>query len=144
MVITDRYDHSLDDKNRLAIPSQVRNALTPEVDGICFYVVPKNRYLELVPEKLFISSSAQFQSGLEVDEQLAKKKRRIFASATRVEIDKAGRVCIPDRYIAGSKTQGDLPKVSLGKDVALVGVGDRLELWNRSEYDIHYAEIMAG
>ena len=33
MVITDRFDHVIDDKGRLAIPSQVRNAMDPQIDG---------------------------------------------------------------------------------------------------------------
>ena len=53
MVITDRYDHVIDDKNRLAIPSQVRNVMNPETDGTAFYLVPEGRYLQLIPGKLF-------------------------------------------------------------------------------------------
>ena len=53
MVITDRFDHVIDDKNRLAIPSPIRNAMDPEVDGKAFYLVPEGRYLQLIPEKLF-------------------------------------------------------------------------------------------
>src|SRR4051812_28151980 len=46
MVITDRHDHVIDDKNRLSIPSQIRNAMDPERDGEGFYLVPEGRYLQ--------------------------------------------------------------------------------------------------
>ena len=103
MVITDRFDHVIDDKNRLAIPSPIRNAMDPEVDGKAFYLVPESRYLQLIPEKLFERLSQQTQTGLMPSPEVAKARRLVFSNASRVEPDKQGRVIVPDRYMADSK-----------------------------------------
>ncbi len=88
MVITDRYDHVIDDKNRLAIPSQIRNAMDPEIDGTAFYVFPEGRYLQLIPEKLFQKLAGNVTAGLALTPEAAKARRLVFAMASRVEPDK--------------------------------------------------------
>ena len=64
MVITDHFDHVIDDKNRLAIPSQIRNSMDKEQDGEFFYLVPRKKYLQLIPEKAFIRNAAQHAAGI--------------------------------------------------------------------------------
>ena len=143
MVITDRYDHVIDDKNRLAIPSQVRNALDPEVDGTAFYLVPEGRYLQLIPEKLFQRLATLANAGLQVPPELARARRLMFAAASRLEPDKAGRVNIPERFMADGKKPDPFGEAMLGREVTLVGAGDRLELWNRADLQAHLRELFA-
>ena len=62
--------------------------------------------------------------------------RRFFlGSAVDVELDSAARTLIPPelRAMAG-----------LDKDVLLLGMGHRLELWDTNRYAAHQAQIMAG
>lgn len=143
MVITDRYDHVIDDKNRLAIPSQVRNAMDPQVDGEAFYLVPEGRYLQLIPEKLFHQLAGLAKAGLSVPPEVAKARRLMFYSASRLEMDKQGRCIVPDRFMADSKNRDPLSEAILGREVTLMGVGDRLELWNRDDLRNHLRELMA-
>lgn len=143
MVITDRYDHVIDDKNRLAIPSQVRNALNPETDGTAFYLVPEGRYLQLIPEKLFERMANQSPTGLMPAPEVAKVRRYLFSMASRLEPDKQGRVAIPDRFLADSKNHDPITPAFIGREVTLVGANDRLELWNRADYINHMRELMA-
>ena len=143
MVITDRYDHVIDDKNRLAIPSQIRNAMDPEKDGSAFVLVPEGRYLQLIPEKLFEKLSSQSAVGLAMSPDVAKARRIIFANASRLEPDKSGRVIIPDRFMADSKNRDPFAEATLTHEVTLVGANDRLELWNRHDFLNHMRELMA-
>jgi len=133
MVITGRYDHLIDDKGRLAIPSQVRNAMDPQIDGAAFYLVPEENYLQLIPEKLFDRLS-QVPAGLKPSEEVARIRRVLFSTTTRLEPDKQGRVIIPDGVMADSSSPDRLIKVRLKREVTLVGASDRLELWNREDY----------
>ena len=144
MVITDRYDHVIDDKNRLAIPSQVRNRMDPQVDGEAFYLVPENRYLSVIPEKLFEKLAAQATAGLAMSDEEAEVRRMVFATASRLEPDKQGRVIIPDRFIFNGKEQDPFTEAVLGREVTLVGVGDRMELWNRADLAAHMRELRAS
>jgi len=143
MVITDRYDHIIDDKNRLAIPSQIRNAMNPDSDGIAFILVPEGRYLQLIPEKLFEKLSSQSAAGLAMSSDVAKARRIIFANASRLEPDKTGRVIIPDRFMADGKNRDPFTEAMLTREVTLVGANDRLELWNRHDFHSHMRELMA-
>ena len=62
--------------------------------------------------------------------------RRFFVgSAVDVEVDSAARVLVPPelRTMAG-----------LDKDVLLLGMGQRLELWDATRYAAHQAQVMAG
>jgi MraZ protein len=142
MIITDRYEHVIDDKGRLAIPSQIRNVMDPQVDGTAFYLVSEGRYLQLIPEKLFERLALLSPTGLMPAPEAAKVRRFIFSNASRLEPDKQGRVMIPDRYMADSKHRDPITPGILGRDVMLVGVGERLELWNRADYIAHMRELM--
>ena len=143
MVITDRYDHTIDEKGRLAIPSSVRGAMDPELDGTAFIVVPEGRYLQLIPEKMFQREAGLMTAGLTVPPAVAKARRLLFATATRLEPDKSGRVIVPDRFRAKGKSRDPFSEAVLGDDVTLVGVGDRMELWNRDDFYAHLRELMA-
>lgn len=141
MVFTDRYDHVIDDKNRLAIPSQIRNAMSEQSNN-SFYIVPEGRYLQLLPESLFQQLSAVAHAGLTVSADLAKARRLLFATASRLEWDKAGRVVVPDRYLKGGKSGNDFGEAILTRQVTLVGVGDRVEVWNTQDFTAHLRELI--
>jgi MraZ protein len=141
MVITDRYDHLVDDKGRLAIPSQIRNAMDPQEDGTGFYLLPETRYLQLIPEKLFKRLAAQATAGLALPADAAKARRVVFGNTSYVEPDKQGRVIIPERFLADGKVQDPFSPPRLGREVTLLGAGDRVELWNRSQLDAHLNEL---
>jgi len=140
MVITDRYDHVIDDKNRLAIPSQIRNAMDPDQDGNGFYLVPEGRYLQLIPEKLFERLASQAPAGLMPGAEVAKVRRYVYSMSSKLDPDKQGRVMIPDRFMKESKNPDPLATALLNREVTLVGSGDRLELWNRDDYIAHMRE----
>ncbi len=143
MVITDRYDHVIDDKNRLAIPSIIRNALDPEKDGIAFYLVPETRYLQLIPEKLFERLVNVVPTGLMPAPEVAKVRRLIISNASRLEPDGQGRVIIPERFMVDGKIRDSFTRAFIERKVTLVGAVDRLELWNRADYAAHMRELDA-
>ena len=142
MVITDRYDHLIDEKNRLAIPSQIRAAMDATLDGTAFYLVPEGRYLQMIPEKLFQRLANLAQVGLVVPAEVAKARRLMFAMASRIEPDKQGRVVIPERFLRDHGA-GPFGQTLLGREVTLVGAGDRVELWDRADFESHTRELLA-
>jgi MraZ protein len=143
MVFTGRYDHVIDDKGRLAIPSQLRNQLVPEIHGTGFYLMQESRYLQLIPEKAFEELSGNIRPGLMPAAQVAKARRFLFSMTTKLDPDKQGRVMIPDGFMRDSKTPDPLAQTTLNREVTLVGNGDRIEIWNRDEYLNHMREAKA-
>jgi MraZ protein len=143
MVFTGRYDHVIDEKGRLAIPSSLRNELNSETDGNAFYLVQNSRYLQLLPAQVFEAFSNKIQAGLLPRAQVAKARRFLFSMCFKLVPDKQGRVMIPDGLMRDSKTPDPLAQTTLNREVTLVGAGDRIEIWNRDEYLAHMREARA-
>ena len=143
MVFTGRFDHLIDDKGRLAIPSSLRSQMNPEIHGTGFYLVQESRYLQLVPEKAFEAVCGNIRTGLLPRAQVAKARRFLFSMTFKLEPDKQGRVMIPDGFMKDSKNPDPLAQTSLNREVTLVGNGDRIEVWNREEFLAHMREAKA-
>ncbi len=116
------YNHSIDTKGRVIVPSKFREKLGDEfvvtqgLDG-CLFVFPDAEWQKF-EEKL---------TALPVADKNARKFTRFFlAGAANVEVDKQGRILLPSvlRNFAG-----------LEKDVVLVGVASRVEIWSRSRWE---------
>lgn len=116
------YNHTIDAKGRLIIPSKFREILgdafvvTKGLDGCLF--VYDNEEWKRFEEKL---------RSLPITNKEARQFVRFFlAGATEAEVDKQGRILIPNvlREFA-----------QLTKDVVLVGVGSRIEIWGRERFE---------
>jgi MraZ protein len=127
-MIVGSFEHSVDGKNRLSIPSAWRKHLEEEL-----YVT---RGME---QCLFIFSSRQFNESVQKIQQLPftdKNSRffmRIFShgASPPTELDKQGRILIP-------QTLKDFAEID--KEVLLVGMLTRIELWNPKHWDTFYAQ----
>lgn len=115
------YNHSIDTKGRLIIPSRFREELgddfvvTKGLDG-CLFVFPNNEW-QAFEEKL---------KALPLTNKSARQFARFFvAGATPCELDKQGRILLPQtlREFAG-----------LEKDVVLTGMLNRIEIWSKVKW----------
>ena len=111
------YTYSIDEKKRLAIPVKFRRALgkkavvTRGIDN-CLVIYPMAEWKKLA-EKL---------QGLPSTRVDARGFARIMLSgAVDVELDKMGRILIPD-YLK--------EYASLKKNVAVLGLSNRIEVWD--------------
>lgn len=116
------YQHSIDPKKRLAVPSKFRNELKNKVvvtRGLdkCLFVYPMKTWQEI----------AQKLGSMPVGEAGTRSfVRLMLAGATDCEIDKQGRVLIPD-YLKDY--------AELGKDVVIAGLFNRLEIWDEKKWN---------
>lgn len=116
------YQHNLDSKGRVTIPSRFRADL-----GDKFYVCKG------IDKCLFVFSPENWQkaldsiSALPVTQSL-KLKRFFFGGAAEVEPDKQGRILIPQnlRDYAG-----------IDKETTVVGTGTRAEIWNTERWNAY-------
>ena len=67
--------------------------------------------------------------------RLNEMERFFYGSSHDSELDAAGRIMVPSFL-------GDYAK--LAKDVVVVGVGDRMELWDRSAWGEHRSSLLSG
>ena len=116
------YNHTIDEKGRLIIPAKFREELGSEfvvtrgLDGCLFGY--NNTEWEAFEAKL---------RALPLTNKDARAfQRYMLAGAASVEIDKQGRILLPQnlRTFAG-----------LEKDVVLIGVAGRIEIWNKDIYE---------
>jgi MraZ protein len=138
VVFTGTYEHAIDAKNRLAIPAELRGQIqreagTGEGEPVQLYVtLTEGRALALYPEAAFEQRARELDnSALEAD-QLLNYERLLFSLAKRVEIDKQGRVRLPENL---------MQRTGLGSDVVLLGVKDHLEVRDRQSW-LDYVEKM--
>lgn len=124
------YHHTLDDKGRLAIPVKFRAALgagaiiTRGLDRSLF-LYSKENWKKLAAK---ISALPFSQTDTRAFARL------MLAGAMEVEIDKSGRVTVPE-YLRGY--------AGLSKDVVVTGLYDRLEIWDETSWN-EYSAKTAG
>lgn len=124
------YEHSIDAKGRMAVPAKYREqiqrgAVVSKGMGSCLSVYPMQRWEE---------KSAELAEG-KSNEELREFERRIFPSAGEVELDAQGRMIIPARLRAYA---------NLGNEVAVLGMRDHFEIWDRVLWRAHQEQLEAS
>jgi MraZ protein len=112
-----RFEHSVDTKGRVAVPARFRDRLSGELiltrgnDG-CLYLFTQGSWEPLAAKLNALPTG---------DEDARNLRRAVFSSAEPVELDKQGRVIIPDhlRQYAG-----------ISGDVSIIGLGEYIEIWD--------------
>ena len=121
------YEHTVDAKGRVIMPAKLREDIgetfivTKGLDG-CLFAYSQTEWSNF-EEKL---------KTLPLTNKNARDFVRFFlAGAIECEIDKQGRFLIP------SNLRGF---ASLEKDVVIIGVGTRIEIWDKTQWDSHSSE----
>jgi len=121
------YTPRLDDKGRLILPAKFREQLEAGVvvtrgQERCLYVFPVAEFERLAD---------QLRQAPVTSKQARDYLRVFLSGASDESVDKQGRVTIPTalRTYAG-----------LDRDVAVIGAGQRVEIWDSSAWDSYLAE----
>ena len=122
------YSHSLDEKGRLVIPRKMR-----EVLGLKIFIMKGfDGALAIYKEEAFSALVEELKKY-----SFNKKENRDYlriklASIVELEVDKLGRVQIP---------QAILTKYHISKDVVVLGAGDHIEVWDNKSFDEYYNSV---
>ncbi len=125
------HRHALDAKGRVIFPVRLRESLGAQVvlqKGIdaCLYVFPPEEWERQV-ERV---------SSLPTTRPEARRYARFFFSQAQSErIDRQGRLTIPASF---------RDYAGLEREVAIVGVGSRVEIWDAARWEQHRTETEAG
>lgn len=128
MLFAGHYEHSIDPKNRLALPAKFRRNLDDERDGKGFYIVPGQppTTLWLYTERHFEQLAGRADSTLIPDDDQLRFEQVFFPWAELVEPDGQGRILLPEKMLRRAK---------LGREVVICGVRDHLEIRPRGEFE---------
>ena len=115
------YQHSLDSKGRITVPSRFREQLgdkfvaTKGLDN-CIFLYPMEEW-KTIEEKL---KSLPFTRA-----DVRSFARFFFSGASEMEIDRQGRTLMPINL---------REYASIDKDLIIIGVGSRIEIWSAANW----------
>jgi MraZ protein len=116
------YDHTVDDRGRVAIPARYRQefltgvVLTLSPDG-CVQVYTPEGFEEKSNREASVPDTAKFGR---------RSRRRFDAPSYDAELDRQGRILLPARLREGASLQGP---------VIIAGVRECLEIWNPKSWE---------
>lgn len=113
-----QYVHNLDGKGRLTIPIRFRELLGEDA---AYVMQGFDNNLMVLPTPAFEALSLRTNGTNMADPAARLLRRLIFSTANRVEVDRAGRILVPQflRQNAGIESEA-----------VLVGVGEYFEIWS--------------
>lgn len=126
-----QYEHTIDIKKRLALPSKFRGELGDKViitrwmEG-CLAVYTEEEW-KIVSDKIVNLTMTQAEA--------RSFTRMMLAGAMEVSLDKLGRILVPD-YL---KEYADLKK-----NVVICGLSNRLEIWDSAKWEIYKKKAEKG
>jgi len=125
-----RYEHSIDGKGRLSIPSRFREALSRRRQKVlilthfdsCVAAYPLDEWRQL-------EERIRKQSTLQKD--IRAFLRLFYSGAMETAVDGQGRILIPPPL---------REKAGLAREVMIVGVLNKIEIWSKARWE----EFLAG
>ncbi len=127
LLLTGEFNLTIDEKNRMSIPVKIREQICQEENGSGFYLTPGvNRIINLYPDKYYQRIALAVAPRKVAPDESLVFDRINYALAGRVELDRQGRVLLPERAIR---------RAGLKEQVTLIGVRDHLEVWDRQQWE---------
>lgn len=126
MLLFGKYEHQMDEKNRIRIPAKLKDALgaNPVImkgTSPCLVVYSSERASEVIKAKF-----EKIIDGTVTDEDEMDLLRDLTSNTQNAEEDKQGRV----------KIEKDLVEYArLKKDIVTIGVYDKVEIWSAEEWN---------
>ena len=116
-----RFEHSVDNKGRVAVPARFRG----ELNGELVITRGNDRCLYLFTQEAWEPLAAKLNALPTGDADARNLRRAVFSAAEPVELDRQGRVMIPDHLRQYSGIEGN---------VFIIGLGTYVEIWDRQAW----------
>ena len=136
MIFRGTFEHALDAKHRLTVPSKFRAALAGGVVLAASHEVTPGspRSVSIWTPEGYEAFTAHTLSGLNPSSPKARElKRFFFNSSFDAELDSANRLMIPPPLMRYA---------NLDKDVIVTGSGECIEVWDRTAYDAYRDDVL--
>ncbi|UTO26276.1 cell division/cell wall cluster transcriptional repressor MraZ [Metamycoplasma hyosynoviae] len=117
-----KYYRTLDDKNRIVIPTKILK----ELGSNFFITIGLDRSLVLRTAAEFNKLKSRLEENNELDKEIRNLKRIIFANTEELVSDRLGRVTFPKHL---------LEKITIKKEVVFIGTGSQCEIFAKEEFD---------
>lgn len=135
LLLTGEYEGTVDEKGRVFISNKLRSQIDCDEYGGTFYLaVGSNGIMCLYPEKSFKQIALAESPGTVAPDEAVVYERMNFALASRVELDRQGRLLITEKI---------RKRANLGSNLTLLGVRDHIEVWNCEDWEKYIADHSA-
>jgi MraZ protein len=124
------HHYQMDPKGRISLPARFREAFKAGV----YLTLGQEGCLYAFSSEEWRTEKGRIEDRALADPQSRGYNRVFFGNAEHVDLDAQGRLVVPRRL---------RDKVRLARDVAVIGVSDRLEIWPEDEW-ARYAESLEG
>ena len=136
MIFRGTFEHALDAKHRLTVPSKFRAALAGGVVLAASHEVIEGspRSVSIWTPDTYEMFTAQTLSGLNpLSPDARELKRFFFNSSFDAELDSANRLMIPPALMRYA---------TLDKEVIVTGSGECIEVWDKKSYDGYREDVL--
>lgn len=132
MLFVGNSEHTIDAKQRLAVPAKFRAGWDTQKDGTAWFCIPwPTGHLRLYTEGQFKEMAEAQQSSLTPAEEEAGLDTTLYGLAERLEMDSTGRITIPKTH---------LEMAGISSEVVVVGARARLEIHDKSRWAANLAD----
>jgi MraZ protein len=131
MAFRGTFDHTLDAKNRLTVPSRFRAQLS---DGVVLAKGVENCVAIWTPDAYEAHTAAALAGRNPIAPETREISRYFSANAHDTELDAAGRVMVPPFLMSHA---------ALHRDVVVTGAGDCAEIWDRGAWGAYNEGLSA-
>lgn len=125
MALSGQYERTLDEKHRLAIPKSLRDEFSNPVPSHLYVTKGYDDCLELYSLEEFNLFAERLRERSSSEDEFRRFERLFFSSAENAAIDSQGRIRLPERLVR---------EAFLERDVILIGVRNRAEIWNLNKW----------
>lgn len=129
------FAHSIDRKGRLILPAKFREAAKSHFIEKFFVTRGLDKCLFMFSEEEWRSQETKFKSVPFTKQQSRTFNRLYFSGAIEVIPDKQGRILLP-QYLK------DFAEIK--KDIFIVGVSNRIEIWSKDKWEEFYSNSRAS
>ncbi len=116
-----RFEHSVDNKGRVSVPARFRG----ELSGELIITRGNDRCLYLFTQDAWEPLAAKLNALPTGDADARNLRRAVFSAAEPVELDKQGRVMVPDHLRQYS---------GISDNVSIIGLGTYIEIWDHAAW----------
>jgi len=121
------FEHALDGKGRVIVPSKLREEIRPLEDGEGFVatIAPEGCLCLYTPRE-WERISSEMEKLPRGSAELRRFQRTWYSGAERIPLDAQGRILIPERLRS---------KSGIVKELILAGCYDRIEVWSKESWE---------
>ncbi len=119
------FEHSVDAKGRVSVPSKFRDIIAERFDGKLVLVMDFDRCVTAYPLEEWEKIEEKIKSLPIMKQEVKDFMRFVFSSASECDLDKQGRILIPPQLRDGA---------GISKNVMLVGIINKIEIWDAASW----------